>query len=99
MAIFRRFYGISEPSSQHAPLLTLVNHLIPCLLFFQLWDITNKKCINTYNGHKSWVHAVDFSPDASQLVSGSADETVKVMSIILPNDISQPSQAENIILL
>lgn len=44
----------------------------------QLWDIVTKEQQIEYNGHKSWVYTVDFSPDGTQLVSGSADETIKV---------------------
>ncbi|XP_028393942.1 apoptotic protease-activating factor 1-like [Dendronephthya gigantea] len=47
----------------------------------QLWDIDTKKQLNVYSGHKNWVHSVDFSLDGTQLVSGSADETVKVWPV------------------
>ncbi|XP_046850672.1 apoptotic protease-activating factor 1-like [Xenia sp. Carnegie-2017] len=44
----------------------------------QLWDFELKNHLNTYFGHKNWVHSVNFSPNGKQLVSGSSDETVKV---------------------
>ncbi|KAL0963001.1 hypothetical protein UPYG_G00348220 [Umbra pygmaea] len=44
----------------------------------ELWDIESKKKMADCSGHLSWVHAVQFSPDGSQLLSCSADQTVRV---------------------
>ncbi|MFK8184655.1 MAG: NB-ARC domain-containing protein [Phormidesmis sp.] len=40
-----------------------------------------KSHISTLQGHQNWVCSVVFSPDGTQLVSGSADRTVKVWDV------------------
>ncbi|MEM6597947.1 MAG: NB-ARC domain-containing protein [Cyanobacteria bacterium P01_C01_bin.69] len=40
-----------------------------------------KSHISTFQGHKNWVCSVAFSPDGTQLVSGSADRTIKLWDV------------------
>ena len=49
---------------------------------FQLWDLEANKKMADLSGHLSWVHRVQFSPDGSQLLSCSDDQTVRVRLII-----------------
>ncbi|KAH7628106.1 hypothetical protein B0T09DRAFT_290044 [Sordaria sp. MPI-SDFR-AT-0083] len=35
-------------------------------------------CLQTLEGHSSWVHSVAFSPDGQRLASGSKDKTIKI---------------------
>ncbi|MFX0022214.1 MAG: serine hydrolase [Candidatus Hermodarchaeota archaeon] len=44
----------------------------------QLWDIPNKKIIETLQGHYHIIESIDFSPDGSILASGSWDWTIKL---------------------
>uniref|UniRef100_A0A667ZLL3 Apoptotic protease-activating factor 1 n=1 Tax=Myripristis murdjan TaxID=586833 RepID=A0A667ZLL3_9TELE len=43
-----------------------------------LWDIETNKKVADCSGHLSWVHGVQFSPDGSQLLSCSDDQTVRL---------------------
>ena len=38
--------------------------------------------LETLNGHTKFVNSVDFSPDGTQIVSGSGDDTIKVWDAI-----------------
>ena len=38
-------------------------------------------CIQTLEGHSSWVNSVVFSPDGSRVASGSGDNTVRVWDV------------------
>ena len=42
-----------------------------------LWDIRDGREIRRYEGHTSSVSSVAFSPDGSQVLTGSADSTVR----------------------
>ncbi|XP_037316111.1 apoptotic protease-activating factor 1 [Pungitius pungitius] len=44
----------------------------------ELWDLEANKKMADCSGHLSWVHRVQFSPDGSQLLSCSADQTVRL---------------------
>jgi WD40 repeat protein len=44
----------------------------------KVWDILRGECLETLEGHNSWVWKVAFSPDGTTLASGSSDETVKI---------------------
>uniref|UniRef100_A0A667Z0S8 Apoptotic protease-activating factor 1 n=1 Tax=Myripristis murdjan TaxID=586833 RepID=A0A667Z0S8_9TELE len=44
----------------------------------ELWDIETNKKVADCSGHLSWVHGVQFSPDGSQLLSCSDDQTVRL---------------------
>lgn len=50
---------------------------------FQLWDLESNKKMADCSGHLSWVHRVEFSPDGSQLLSCSDDQTVRVRLLFL----------------
>uniref|UniRef100_A0A8C4IV36 Apoptotic protease-activating factor 1 n=1 Tax=Dicentrarchus labrax TaxID=13489 RepID=A0A8C4IV36_DICLA len=44
----------------------------------ELWDLESNKKMADCSGHLSWVQRVQFSPDGSQLLSCSDDQTVRV---------------------
>ncbi|KAK5202643.1 hypothetical protein LTR47_011571 [Exophiala xenobiotica] len=57
------------------------NHFLrtpPMILPVRLWDARTGKCLQTLEGHSSWVNSVAFSPDGQQLASGSRDESVRL---------------------
>ena len=41
-----------------------------------LWDVASGEAIRTFNGHTDAVNSVAFTPDESQIISGSADGTL-----------------------
>ena len=45
----------------------------------QLRDSASGQATQTLEGHEGMVMSVTFSPDGSQLASGSADSTIKVI--------------------
>jgi len=47
----------------------------------KLWDVQSKEVTTTFWGHTQPVFAVDFSPDASLLVSGGKDKVVKLWNV------------------
>lgn len=49
-----------------------------CVCVLQLWDLESNKKMADCSGHLSWVQRVQFSPDGSQLLSCSDDQTVRV---------------------
>jgi CubicO group peptidase (beta-lactamase class C family) len=44
----------------------------------QLWDVSNKKLLETLVGHEHTIESIDFSPDGAILASGSWDWTIKL---------------------
>ena len=44
-----------------------------------IWDLASGQVTQTLTGHKCRVNSITFSPDGSQLASGSADNTIKVI--------------------
>ena len=44
-----------------------------------IWDLASGQVTQTLEGHKESVPCITFSPDGSQLASGSADNAIKVM--------------------
>lgn len=44
----------------------------------ELWDLESNKKMADCSGHLSWVHRLHFSPDGSQLLSCSDDQTVRL---------------------
>lgn len=44
----------------------------------ELWDLGSNKKVADCSGHLSWVQRVQFSPDGSQLLSCSDDQTVRL---------------------
>jgi len=51
-----------------------------------LWDLTSYQQVAELRGHTDYVHAVAFSPDGTQLVSGSGDSTVRVWDTLPRNE-------------
>ena len=47
----------------------------------QVWDVATGACVQTLQGHTSWVWSVCVSADGSQLFSGSQDDTIKVWDV------------------
>ena len=37
----------------------------------KLWDVTSGECLQTLEGHSSYVMSVSFSPDGTKVASGS----------------------------
>ncbi len=44
----------------------------------KLWDAHSGKCLRTLRGHTNGVWACGFSPDGTQIVSGSEDNSLKL---------------------
>jgi ribosome assembly protein 4 len=45
----------------------------------KLWSVKNtKKAVNTLSGHEDEVFALDWSPAASSVASGSKDRSIKI---------------------
>lgn len=67
----------------------LINmHKIKCVygvFVYQLWDLEANKKKADCSGHLSWVQRVQFSPDGSQLLSCSDDQTIRVKLQLLTN--------------
>jgi WD40 repeat protein len=51
----------------------------------RLWDVSGidqqQQLMRKLHGHSSWIRSITFSPDGSQLVSGSGDCTVRLWSV------------------
>lgn len=47
-----------------------------------LWDIGSAKRIHTFVGHTDVVHSLAFSSNGSVLVSGGADDTVRMWDTV-----------------
>nr|RNJ67003.1 MAG: hypothetical protein EDM05_22800 [Leptolyngbya sp. IPPAS B-1204] len=46
-----------------------------------LWDIKTGDILRTFLGHTDQVLSIKFTPDSSCLISGSADETIRIWSV------------------
>ena len=46
-----------------------------------MWDINTATCLSSLSGHTSVIYAVSLSADATTVVSGSYDATVRVWDI------------------
>ncbi len=46
----------------------------------RVWDLASGRCEATLEGHGGYVTSVAVSPDGKRVVSGSADNTVRVSS-------------------
>jgi katanin p80 WD40 repeat-containing subunit B1 len=44
----------------------------------KIWDIRKKRCIHTYKGHTRRIDVLKFTPDGKWIISGGADNSVKV---------------------
>ena len=47
------------------------------------------------NAHSGWVLSVAFSPDGTKIVSGSADQTIKVWDFGAPEPSKSPLLGQN----
>jgi len=60
-----------------------------------IWDLHNKKCIQSFNGHAEGASCVEISSDQTKLYSGGLDQTVRVWDIAGGKEITKvtlPSQ-------
>ncbi len=44
----------------------------------RLWDVASGKEIRTFRGHDAQISALAFSPDGTQVLTGSLDETARL---------------------
>ena len=49
-----------------------------------LWNLSSGTLQKTFTGHTSSIHSLSFSVESTVLLSGSADETVRVWDILSP---------------
>mmetsp|Transcript_36662 Transcript_36662/g.96016 ORF Transcript_36662/g.96016 Transcript_36662/m.96016 type:complete len:482 (+) Transcript_36662:339-1784(+) len=66
-----------KPTAQTTPILASASfdHTT------KIWDALQGTCLFTLRGHTNPVYSVDFSPDGSQIASGSFDKAVMVWSL------------------
>jgi periodic tryptophan protein 2 len=57
-----------------------------------IWSVQTGQLLDTLSGHEGPVSTLAFSPDASTLVSGSWDKTVRVWNIFARTQTSEPLQ-------
>lgn len=57
-----------------------------------IWSVQTGQLLDTLSGHEGPVSSLAFSPDASTLVSGSWDKTVRVWNIFARTQTSEPLQ-------
>ena len=56
--------------------------LLPYLeVIFIMWNVQSGEQVSVLKGHTYYVASVAFSPDGSQIVSGSDDKTVQVWNV------------------
>ncbi|KAG0142826.1 hypothetical protein CROQUDRAFT_673304 [Cronartium quercuum f. sp. fusiforme G11] len=44
----------------------------------RIWDVSKRRIVNRFQGHKSEIYSLAFSPDGHMLVSGSGDKTARI---------------------
>ena len=54
----------------------------------KLWDVETWEHIRTFAGHEDVVTSVDFSPDGSQILSASFDESAIIWNVVGPGQYS-----------
>ncbi|BGP40077.1 proteinral transcription repressor [Rhodotorula kratochvilovae] len=59
----------SPPAPSHEPALP------------QIWNLAHKRISQVFQGHKSEIYSLAFSPDGRRLVSGSGDKTAKMWDL------------------
>ena len=47
----------------------------------RVWSVATGECVQKLEGHSSGVSSAQFSPDGTNIVSASGDETVRVWSV------------------
>lgn len=73
-------------------LMFLFSHLLQ----FQLWDIREGVCKQTFTGHESDINAVTFFPNGYAFATGSDDATCRLFDIRADQELSMYSH-DNII--
>ena len=44
----------------------------------KVWDLSDGRLLQSFEGHTAWVTTVAVTPDCTQVLSGSSDSTIKV---------------------
>ena len=47
----------------------------------KLWEVSSGRLVRSFEGHKSFVHSIAFSPDGKTIASGSYDHTLKLWDV------------------
>jgi WD40 repeat protein len=47
----------------------------------RIWDMRNRRIAHTLRGHASYVRALSFTPDSTNLVTGGGDSTVRIWDV------------------
>jgi WD40 repeat protein len=53
----------------------------------KLWQVSSGEELQSFNGHSRSVRSANFSPYGTQVVSASADKTVKVWRVLTVDDL------------
>lgn len=51
------------------------------VLLSQIWNLSQKRISQVFQGHKSEIYSLAFSPDGRRLVSGSGDKTARMWDL------------------
>jgi WD40 repeat protein len=60
-----------------------------------VWDVESHSRLTGFNGHRNWVRAVDISPDATKIATGSRDKTVCVWSLSTGQRLLEPLEHDH----
>ncbi len=69
----RAFYGLENRGGKRLAVATAGDE--PAVV---VWDLTTRKELCRYKGHRAWVSSLAFSPDGKALATGSGDLTARL---------------------